>query len=53
MARTHSLAADHGVMPPLRSATSGRSPHWRKCKNPNAPAVRREEEEDWGKEKWR
>jgi len=26
---------------------SGRSPHWVKVKNPNAPAVKREEEEDW------
>jgi bifunctional non-homologous end joining protein LigD len=30
---------------------SGRSPHWIKSKNPNAPAVKREAEEDWGK--WR
>jgi bifunctional non-homologous end joining protein LigD len=28
---------------------SGRSPHWIKNKNPNAPAVRREAEEDWGR----
>jgi bifunctional non-homologous end joining protein LigD len=27
---------------------SGRSPHWIKSKNPQAPAVRREAEEDWG-----
>jgi ATP-dependent DNA ligase len=26
---------------------SGRSPHWIKVKNPKAPAVKREEEEDW------
>jgi ATP-dependent DNA ligase len=26
----------------------GRSPHWIKVKNPNAPAVKREAEEDWG-----
>jgi bifunctional non-homologous end joining protein LigD len=26
---------------------SGRSPHWVKVKNPNAPAVKREAEEDW------
>ena len=26
---------------------SGRSPDWLKFKNPNAPAVRREAEEDW------
>jgi len=28
---------------------SGRCDAWRKCKNPNAPAVRREAEEDWGR----
>jgi hypothetical protein len=28
---------------------SGRSPVWLKFKNPEAPAVRREAEEDWGK----
>jgi bifunctional non-homologous end joining protein LigD len=27
---------------------AGRSPHWLKIKNPAAPAVRREAEEDWG-----
>jgi bifunctional non-homologous end joining protein LigD len=27
---------------------SGRSPHWLKKKNPAAPAVKREAEEDWG-----
>jgi len=27
---------------------SGRSPHWVKVKNPDAPAVKREAEEDWG-----
>ena len=27
---------------------SGRSPHWIKVKNPEAPAVKREAEEDWG-----
>jgi bifunctional non-homologous end joining protein LigD len=27
---------------------SGRSAHWVKVKNPNAPAVKREAEEDWG-----
>jgi ATP-dependent DNA ligase len=32
---------------------SGRSRHWVKSKNPAAPAVNREAEEDWGKEKWR
>ena len=31
---------------------SGRSRDWVKSKNPAAPAVKREAEEDWGKEKW-
>jgi hypothetical protein len=26
---------------------------WLKMKNPEAPAVKREAEEDWDKEKWR
>jgi hypothetical protein len=29
----------------------GRSRDWLKCKNPNAPAVKREAQEDWGKER--
>jgi hypothetical protein len=32
---------------------SGRTRHWLKFKNPAAPAVKREAEEDWGREKWR
>jgi len=32
---------------------SGRSPDWLKMKNLGAPAVKREEEEEWGKKKWR
>jgi bifunctional non-homologous end joining protein LigD len=32
---------------------SGRSPDWLKMKNANAPAVKREEEEDWVKERRR
>jgi ATP-dependent DNA ligase len=28
---------------------SGRSPDWLKMKNPNAPAVKREAEEEWGR----
>jgi len=32
---------------------SGRSPDWLKMKNANAPAVKREAEEDWGKERLR
>jgi bifunctional non-homologous end joining protein LigD len=30
---------------------SGRSAHWVKVKNPKAPAVKREAEEDWGRER--
>ena len=32
---------------------SGRSREWVKSKNPNAPAVKREAEEDWGRGEWR
>jgi ATP-dependent DNA ligase len=32
---------------------SGRSRHWIKSKNPAAPAVKREAEQDWAKERWR
>src|SRR5260370_262176 len=35
------------------SYRSGRSSDWLKMKNPNAPAVKREEGEDWGREAWR
>ena len=31
---------------------AGRSDHWIKVKNPDAPAVKREVEEDWGKKRW-
>jgi bifunctional non-homologous end joining protein LigD len=31
---------------------SGRSQHWVKSKNPTHPAVKREAEEDWGREGW-
>jgi ATP-dependent DNA ligase len=31
----------------------GRSAHWVKVKNPKAPAVNREAEEDWGAKRWR
>jgi bifunctional non-homologous end joining protein LigD len=31
----------------------GRSPDWLKSKNPAAPAVKREAEEDWGNGQWR
>jgi len=31
------------------SYRSGRSPYWLKMKNANAPAVKREAEEEWGR----
>ena len=31
----------------------GRSRDWIKMKNPTAPGVKREAEEDWGKDRWR
>jgi bifunctional non-homologous end joining protein LigD len=34
------------------SYRSGRSKHWVKVKNPKAPAVKREAEEDWGSNGW-
>jgi bifunctional non-homologous end joining protein LigD len=34
------------------SYRSGRVDHWLKVKNPAAPAVKREAEEDWGNERW-
>lgn len=33
--------------------TSGRSQDWLKSKNPDAPAVKREAEEEWGDKRWR
>jgi ATP-dependent DNA ligase len=32
---------------------SGRSKDWLKFKNPDAPAVKREGEEEWGKWRWK
>jgi ATP-dependent DNA ligase len=32
---------------------SGRSKDWLKFKNLDAPAVKREAEEDWGRDRWR
>jgi len=33
----------------MRITGSGRWPDWLRMKNPAAPAVKREAEEDWGK----
>jgi bifunctional non-homologous end joining protein LigD len=32
---------------------SGRTRYWIKSKNPAAPSVKREAEEDWGRHRWR
>jgi bifunctional non-homologous end joining protein LigD len=46
----HALGLE-GIVSKRRSSPyrSGRSPDWIKSKNPDAPAVRREAEEDWGR----
>ena len=40
-----------GIMPKRKGSPyrSGRSPDWLKMKNPEAPAVKRKAEEDWGR----
>jgi len=40
-----------GIVSKCKTSTyrSGRSPDWLKSKNPTCEAVRREEEEDWGR----
>jgi hypothetical protein len=38
-----------GAIPVQLIHRRGRSPHWVKVKNPKAPAVRREAEEDGGR----
>ena len=44
------LGCEGIVLKPLGSTyRRGRSPLWLKVKNPNAPAVKREAEEDWGR----
>jgi bifunctional non-homologous end joining protein LigD len=44
-----------GIVSKRKDSTyrSGRSPDWLKMKNAEAPAVKREAEEGWGKERWR
>src|SRR5262249_34242710 len=39
----------HRVEAPRLAVVSGRTRHWLKFKNPAAPAVKREAEEEWGK----
>jgi hypothetical protein len=54
---THTNLSRHAVQEELPASSlryrSGRSPDWLKMKNPDALAVKREAEEDWGKERWR
>ena len=44
-----------GIVSKRKDSTyrSGRSHDWLKMKNLAAPAVKREAEEEWGKERWR
>jgi bifunctional non-homologous end joining protein LigD len=44
-----------GIVSKRKDSTyrSGRSPDWLKMKNADAPAVKREAEEDWGRDNWR
>jgi bifunctional non-homologous end joining protein LigD len=44
-----------GIVSKRKDSTyrSGRSADWLKMKNPACAAVKREAEEDWGKERWR
>jgi bifunctional non-homologous end joining protein LigD len=44
-----------GIVSKRKTSTyrSGRSPDWLKSKNPACEAVRREADEDWGRERWR
>ena len=44
----HKADLTQNEKPPI-ALVSGRSPDWLKMKNLDAPAVKREEEEDWGK----
>jgi hypothetical protein len=46
--RARRALAQGALLSPYRS---GRSRHWVKSKNPAAPAVKREAEEDWGKDR--
>jgi hypothetical protein len=41
-------AGRHRVEAQELTVSFGRSPHWIKSKNPAAPAVKRETEEEWG-----
>jgi bifunctional non-homologous end joining protein LigD len=48
-ARLQARLRGHRVEAARLALRSGRSPHWLKVKNPKAPAVKREAEENWGR----
>jgi hypothetical protein len=52
--RHRRLAAREGIVSKRLGSRyrSGRSKDWLKFKNPAAPAVKREADEDWGKDRW-
>ena len=49
----HACKMGQGIVSKRKDSAyrSGRSPDWLKMKNPNAPAVKREAEEDWGRKR--
>jgi ATP-dependent DNA ligase len=49
--RRHPLMGLEGIVSKRKDSAyrSGRSPDWLKMKNPAAPAVKREADEDWGR----
>jgi ATP-dependent DNA ligase len=49
MLRLVSKLLASGPMRTISPYRSGRSPDWLKMKNPDAPAMTREAEEDWSK----
>jgi hypothetical protein len=49
---TFSIRANYGKLK-SRPTVSGRSPDWLKMKNSACSTVKREAEEDWGKDRWR
>jgi hypothetical protein len=51
--RLQARARFEGIVSKRLGSRSGRSPDWLKFKNPEAPAVKREAEEDWRRERWR
>ena len=42
-----------GIVSKRKDSAYRRSPDWLKMKNADAPAVKREEQGEWGRDKWR